>query len=93
MRSATFAFAVWACLLPSFGNAACGDMNGPGYRNSKGDCVGWADLARVCGDPPSQCCTLEKTHPNAAEAAAFGAKIREFMEQAGARIHRRARSC
>jgi hypothetical protein len=37
----------------------CGCRGGPGYRAPNGHCVGWKQLAHVCGDPPSKNCTYE----------------------------------
>jgi len=52
----------------------CGCKGGPGYRGPDGHCVGWANLRRICGSPPSLRCTPELVHPDAHEAAASGAK-------------------
>ena len=30
----------------------CGLNGGPGLRASAGHCVGWGEVARVCGEPP-----------------------------------------
>ena len=37
----------------------CGCKGGPGYRGPDGTCVGFKDLARVCGDPPTSRCAFE----------------------------------
>lgn len=37
----------------------CGCKGGPGYRGPDGRCVGFKDLARTCGDPPTTRCTFE----------------------------------
>lgn len=37
----------------------CGCKGGPGYRGPNGQCVGYAQLARVCGTPPTTRCTFE----------------------------------
>lgn len=37
----------------------CGSRGGPGFRGSDGKCVGWANLAKVCGTPPTTHCTHE----------------------------------
>lgn len=47
------------CLLPAMTEAACGTRGGPGYRGPDGKCVGWANLRKVCGSPPSTNCTPE----------------------------------
>lgn len=39
--------------------SGCGSRGGPGYRGPNGKCVGWDQLARVCGSPPSERCTPE----------------------------------
>jgi hypothetical protein len=53
----------------SVAEATCGDRGGPGYRAPNGKCVGWEELGRVCGSPPSTRCTSERTAPAAPEAA------------------------
>jgi hypothetical protein len=37
----------------------CGCHGGPGYRGPNGQCVGKANLTRVCGSSPSSRCTFE----------------------------------
>lgn len=37
----------------------CGCKGGPGYRGPDGRCVGFRDLARVCGPQPELRCTFE----------------------------------
>jgi hypothetical protein len=32
---------------------------GPGWRNSKGQCIGWDALPRECGFPPETRCSFE----------------------------------
>jgi hypothetical protein len=50
-------------------SATCGTKGGPGYRGPSGKCVGWAEICRVCGSPPTQRCTPELSNPRADEAA------------------------
>jgi hypothetical protein len=38
----------------------CSCRGGPGYRAQDGKCVGWKDLARKCGDPPTTRCADER---------------------------------
>jgi hypothetical protein len=54
-------FAVWPITV---GHAACPDRpackgcgckGGPGYRAPDGHCVGFAELDKVCGNPPTRC--------------------------------------
>ena len=33
----------------------CGCKGGPGYRSPDGHCVGFKELDKVCGNPPSRC--------------------------------------
>jgi hypothetical protein len=59
-----FVFALTACLLLAGGTAAeacqgCGCRGGPGYRGPNGSCVGWKQLNKVCGSPPTTRCTAE----------------------------------
>ncbi|MGY3512176.1 hypothetical protein ACVIQY_005151 [Bradyrhizobium sp. USDA 3051] len=49
--------------------AACGDRGGPGYRGPSGRCVGWADIGRTCGIPPSTRCTAESVATGFSDAA------------------------
>ena len=39
--------------------AACGERGGPAFRGPNKKCVGWAELDRVCGQPPTTRCTYE----------------------------------
>ncbi len=39
--------------------SGCGCRGGPGYRGPDGRCVGFANMARVCGDPPETRCVRE----------------------------------
>jgi hypothetical protein len=73
---------VGLCALPAHAFAACGDRGGPGYRGPDGKCVGWAALARVCGNPPSTRCTAEVVQSGADESAEQGSKIRKLMDDA-----------
>src|SRR4051794_3626495 len=33
----------------------CGCKGGPGYRSPDGHCVGFRELDRICGSPPTRC--------------------------------------
>jgi hypothetical protein len=66
--------AVLLCLLAGQAVAACGDKGGPGYRAPSGRCVGWADIGKTCGSPPSTRCTAERTAGGAEPAAELGQK-------------------
>lgn len=37
----------------------CGCRGGPGFRGPDGKCVGWKNLAKVCGNPPTTHCEAE----------------------------------
>jgi hypothetical protein len=37
----------------------CGCKGGPGYRGPDGQCVGYRDLDRICGNPPEAHCVFE----------------------------------
>jgi hypothetical protein len=54
--------------------AACGARGGPGYRGPSGRCVGWADIGRTCGSPPTTRCTAESVATGADVAADHGQK-------------------
>jgi hypothetical protein len=41
----------------------CGCKGGPGYRGPNGQCVSYAQLFKVCGNPPGSPCTFENA-PN-----------------------------
>ena len=62
--------------------ADCGERGGPGYRAPNGQCVGWAALARTCGNPPSLRCTAERVQPEAPEAAQSGSRIQQLKDDA-----------
>ncbi|MEP9356788.1 hypothetical protein ABLE93_24970 [Xanthobacter sp. KR7-65] len=47
----------------------CGCKGGPGYRGPDGRCVGFADLARVCGSPPTARCVFENAPGTGANRA------------------------
>jgi hypothetical protein len=64
-----FHYFLVAAILIVFCNSSlacegCGCRGGPGYRGQDGRCVGWKDLAKKCGSPPSSRCSAEG--PNAA---------------------------
>ncbi|AVO46089.1 hypothetical protein C6569_13975 [Phreatobacter cathodiphilus] len=42
----------------------CGCRGGPGYRGPDNRCVGFRQLDRVCGVPPTTRCTFEGSSPN-----------------------------
>jgi hypothetical protein len=71
-RSAYFIFAL-IVVLWSVADAqacsGCGCRGGPGYRGPSGRCVGWSDVGRTCGDPPSTRCIPEGPNAGAEEAA------------------------
>lgn len=60
--------------------AACGDRSGPGYRAASGKCVGWAELGRVCGSPPTTNCTPENVAGGADQAASHRDKIEQLRQ-------------
>jgi len=64
--------------------AACGERGGPGYRGPDGKCVGWAELGRKCGAPPSLRCTPELAHPKAPDGAERGRGLEKLKEDAHA---------
>jgi len=68
--------------------AACGTRGGPGYRGPDGKCVGWADIGRKCGNPPSTRCTPEQAQPLAPDAAKRGSDIQKFKDDPHARAKR-----
>lgn len=57
--------------------SGCGCRGGPGYRGPNGRCVGWSDIGRVCGSPPTTRCTADRPNAGAEEAAKLGAKAIE----------------
>lgn len=71
---AVLALAV-AIALYAHANAACGDRGGPGYRAPNGRCVGWADIGKTCGSPPTKNCIAENASQGAQSAADHGVKI------------------
>ena len=69
-----FLTAATLCLLAGQAFAACGERGGPGYRSAAGHCVGWADIGKTCGNPPSTKCTAEMPAAGAEAAADHGQK-------------------
>jgi|ERR1700744_3769042 hypothetical protein len=63
-------------------HATCGTQGGPGYRGPNGKCIGWAEMGRVCGCPPSTGCTAEQAHPDAVKAACMGKDIDGMKQKA-----------
>lgn len=54
--------------------SGCGCKGGPGYRGPNGRCVGWGDIGRTCGSPPTLRCTAEGVSAGADDAADLGQK-------------------
>jgi hypothetical protein len=73
----------------SFAEATCGERGGPGYRGPNGKCVGWQELGRVCGSPPTARCTPEQTAPSADDAARKGEDIQGEKDRQHDTIQRR----
>ena len=71
MRMVTTAGVV-SCALVTSAHATCGTRGGPGFRAPDGRCVGWNDIGRTCGSPPTQRCTAEATNAGAEDAAKQG---------------------
>jgi hypothetical protein len=71
-------------VLPDQAAATCGERDGPGYRGPNGQCVGWANIGKICGDPPTTHCTAEMVNPNAGGASKHGAEIEKLRPKAGA---------
>jgi hypothetical protein len=70
-----FSIAAALCLLlAGQAIAACGDKGGPGYRAPSGRCVGWADIGKTCGNPPTTRCAVENAASGAEAAADLGQK-------------------
>ena len=59
MRKFYTLFLLCLLSLPHTANAACGERGGPAFRGPNKKCVGWADLERVCGSPPTARCAYE----------------------------------
>lgn len=68
MRTNALILAVLLVAVPAPAPAACpeqppctgcGCKGGPGYRGPDGQCVGFRNLAKVCGDPPDTRCVFE----------------------------------
>ncbi|MDF2116371.1 thermonuclease family protein [Roseiarcaceae bacterium H3SJ34-1] len=68
IKQLLFALAVGMGLIHGAA-AACGDSGGPGYRAPSGKCIGWEQLAQVCGSPPETKCTPELEAIGAQEIA------------------------
>lgn len=59
----------------------CGSRGGPGYRGPNGRCVGWDQLGRVCGSPPTTYCTSESVAVGAPEHAVGQERLRGELRQ------------
>jgi hypothetical protein len=70
-------FFVFAMLSATPALADCGDKGGPGYRAANGRCVGWSDIGKTCGNPPTTKCSPEKTSAAADVAAEHSLKAWE----------------
>jgi hypothetical protein len=68
------ALVTYLVMISSPAPAACGERGGPGYRGPNGRCVGWMDIGRTCGHPPTLRCTPEMANPGAEKAADHGVK-------------------
>lgn len=48
------------CVIDSSPCRGCGCKGGPGYRHvASGQCVGFRDLTKKCGNPPGPGCVFE----------------------------------
>ena len=81
MRTAAISF-LMLIAAQATAHATCGTHGGPGYRGPDGKCMGWAELGRVCGCPPSTKCTAEQAHPDAEKAACMGKGIDKMKRKA-----------
>jgi hypothetical protein len=77
--------ALFVLALPGQALADCGDRGGPGYRGPNDKCVSWAELGRVCGNPPTPKCRAENIAAGSQEAADHGAKIQTLRSSAQAK--------
>jgi len=72
------------CVLSTDHCSGCGCKGGPGWReNATGQCVGFRDIGRRCGDPPSSArCTFENAPGTGANrACALEPKTRRVPSQ------------
>jgi hypothetical protein len=83
LRVTALAFMVLAGYVhTSLALADCGDRGGPGYRGPSGRCVGWADIGRTCGNPPTTKCKAENIAAGSEVAADHGQKAWEAGKDA-----------
>jgi hypothetical protein len=80
LKIALFAVAIGSAVTEA--SATCGTKGGPGYRGPNGKCVGWAEIARVCGSPPTTRCTPELSNPRADNGAALDMAIEGLRPRA-----------
>jgi len=62
MRKVVIAAALLLIVSADAAGAAtqgCASRGGPGWRNEKGQCVGWDALPGQCGFPPEKRCSFE----------------------------------
>src|SRR4051794_4019350 len=72
----TFLIAITVVSAPGMAQSCsgCGCKGGPGYRGPDGKCVGWANIGKVCGSPPTTHCKAEGPSAGADKAAEHGVK-------------------
>jgi hypothetical protein len=63
-RGIALSAALILSIVDSSAFATCGEHGGPGYRAPNGRCVGWDDVDKTCGKPPTTRCSPE--HVNVA---------------------------
>ncbi len=81
----TILIATIVLLAPAMAHACdgCGCRGGPGYRGPNGKCVGWAQIGKVCGSPPTERCTAEGPAVGADRAASDGQDIEKQRPKVG----------
>jgi len=88
-RAKAFAEARKAQPTCGVGCSGCGCKGGPGYRNARGHCVGYANLVRDCGPPPHDRCIRECAPVATGCARPSGSAV----DDAAQRLAEKARPC
>jgi len=58
-RAAVSVYAHQVCQFDNTRCKGCGCKGGPGYRGPNNKCVGFKNLTKICGNPPTKRCIFE----------------------------------
>jgi hypothetical protein len=64
----------------------CGCKGGPGYRGPNGQCVSYAQLFKVCGNPPGAPCVFENAPNTGLNRACMAQRIEAGGKASAAKL-------